>query len=128
VTTVLSSALPRIDIRVRAGQALEVTIPVLDGDGDPAPAASFTAARAQVRAGIDGAVLHTFSTASGGAAITGASAAVVVLSATSEQTAEWATEWSTLTTWWDLEITDADDAAHQLTAPGLLTVTRQVTR
>lgn len=125
--TVLSSPLPRIDLHVRAGQPLEVTVPILDGDGVAVPAAAFTGARAQVRASTAGAVLHTFTTDDDSALVTGGATGVVVLSATGAVTATWAS-WPTTSAWWDLEVLDADGDPQPLTAPGRLVVGAQVTR
>lgn len=123
----LGASLPRIDASVRAGQALELSVPVLDSVRAIVPAASLASARAQARdAQTGGTLLHEFSTTTGGATIT--AEGLVVLSATGEQTAEWAGTWPAAGAWWDLEVTDTGGVAHQLTAPGRLVVSGRITQ
>jgi hypothetical protein len=122
----LGASLPRIDATVRAGQALELSIPVLDDVQAVVPAAELASARAQVRATPTGDVLYEFSTDTSGATIT--TDGLVVLSATGEQTAEWVTSWPAAGAWWDLEVTDIGGSAHPLTAPGRLVILPRITR
>jgi hypothetical protein len=123
----LGTSLPRIDVDVRAGQAFELTVPVLDDAGVAVEAAELVSARAQVRetpASAD--VLYEFSTDTGGATVTDTGS--VLLSATAEQTAEWSISWPVTGAWWDLEVTDSSDAPHQLTAPSKVRVLPRITR
>jgi len=123
----LGSSLPRIDVTVRAGQAMELTVPVLDAAGVAVVVAELASARAQVRESqAAGTVLHTFSTDDGGATI--GDDGSVTLSATAEQTADWPATWPAAGAWWDLEVTDADGEPHQITAPGRMTALSRVTR
>jgi hypothetical protein len=123
----LGTSLPRIDIAVRAGQALEFSVPVLDSAGLVVPAAGIASARAQVREGLSGGtLLHEFSTESGGATVS--TDGLVVLTATAEQTAAWSATWPAAGAWWDLEVTDVADQPHQITAPSQLTVRRRITQ
>jgi hypothetical protein len=123
----LGTSLPRIDVDVRAGQAFELTVPVLDDAGAAVEVTDVVSARAQVRetpASAD--VLYEFSTDTGGATITDTGS--VLLSATAEQTADWSTSWPVAGAWWDLEVTDSSDVAHQLTAPSKVRVSPRITR
>jgi len=129
------SALPtRIDVTVLAGEPFELAVPVLDGAGDPVAAGGIASARAQVRPDVaSGQVLHLFSTADPATAeITGTTAASVVLTASSDETSLWQEDWPgcapRTVVWWDLEVTDADGVAHQITSPGTITLVHQVTR
>lgn len=129
MATVTVGSLPnRVDLTVLAGEALELSVPILDGAGAPVPAADLASARAQVRKSIDDpTVLHTFT-----GSITGTTAAVVVLSATSAVTSGWQSDWPGTSPrtvmWWDLEVTDSGGTAHQVTVPGTVTLVWQVTR
>jgi hypothetical protein len=123
----LGSSLPRIDVTVRAGQALALAVPVLGADGVAVDTAQLSSARAQVREGPGGgALLFEFSTTDGGAAI--GDDGMVTLTATAEQTAEWAGSWPPAGAWWDLEATDSGGQPHQLTAPSRLYVLGRITR
>jgi hypothetical protein len=122
----LGTSLPRIDISVRAGQALELSVPALDDAQVVVPAAELASARAQVRATPTGDVLYEFSTDTGGATIT--AEGLVVLSATGEQTTEWGATWPAASAWWDLEVTDTGGTPHPLTAPGRLVILPRITR
>jgi hypothetical protein len=132
---------PRHDVRVMAGRPFSYRLPVRDADG-PAAAAVVASARAQVRAAVgDRDVLHSFGTDEDPADIeiddTDPDAVVLVITATSETTGLWASEWPGPRTgtsppesvaWWDVEVTDADDVTTQITSPGTITVVHQVTR
>lgn len=130
------SALPnRVDLTVLAGQPFELSLPVLDGAGDPVPAASLASARAQVRETVaDDTVLHTWSTEDDPATaeITGTSAGAVLLTATGDVTAAWQDDWPGCAprsvAWWDLEVVDTDGITHPITVPGTITLVHQVTR
>lgn len=130
-TTVIGTVPPRIDLIVQAGEPLTVSVPVLDGAGAPVAATDLVHARAQIRpAVISEQLLHVFDTDDDpvNLEITGTSASVLVISATSEETSLWQLTWPALTAWWDLEVTDAADVRHQITAPGLITLNPEVTR
>jgi hypothetical protein len=123
----LGQRLPRIDISVRAGQALEFSVPVLDGVRVVVPAAELVSARAQVRPlPTGGELLHEFSTDDGNAEIT--ADGLVVLTATPQQTTQWGAAWPATGAWWDLEVTDAAGKPHPLTAPGRLAVAKRITQ
>lgn len=129
-TTVIGAAeaLPRFDVLAQAGRELELTLTVLDGDGDPVAEGAITAARAQVRATPQSAqLLHVFASDDDPVSIT-IDGATLTITATPDETSLWQENWPTLTAWWDVEITDADDVAHQVTAPGVITLSPEVTR
>jgi hypothetical protein len=131
-TTEVGQLLPRIDARVYAGRPMALRVNLVDGAGAPLSAASIVSARAQVRQSIDDpSTLHTFDSAADPVSIV-ISTGYVTLSATSDETTEWANLWPGSApetfTWWDLEITDDDGEDWQMTAPGLLTLVHQVTR
>ena len=95
----LRAGIPRILIEAVPGEALSVTLPILDGANAPVPVvtASQWSALAQLRAQWSAAeVLHTFTTAGGSpnASITAGSAGAVVLTATAADTAVWQTAWT----------------------------------
>jgi hypothetical protein len=128
----LAQQLPRFDVTCYAGRPLRITVPVLDGNGDPLAAAAIATARAQVRLLVDSEqMLHTFGADDDppDLAITGAG---LVLTATSEVTTNWALLWPgrapRTTAWWDVEVTDTDGESWQITEAGLFTVVHQVTR
>lgn len=132
--TTISDPLPRYDLEINAGRAVQIDIPVLDG-GAPVPAAGLTGARAQVRSSIDDElVLWTWGTDEdpANAEITGTTAGAVRLFATSEETTSWQLLWpgsfGQVVVWFDVEIVDTDGARHQITAPSTLTLIHQVTR
>jgi hypothetical protein len=130
-TTTVSQDLPRLDIRVYAGRPMELRVNLATGAGGPLPAGDVVSARAHVRQQIDSpGVLHSFDSEGDPVTIV-ASDGYVTLTATSEETTEWANLWpgsapETLA-WWDLEITDEDGEPWQMTAPGLFTLVHQVT-
>lgn len=129
-TTLVDQPLPRVDVRVRAGRPMALKVGLADGNGDPLPAGSVASARAQVRATVDDpTVWHTFSTED---STIGVVDGFATLSATSDETTDWANLWPgsapETIMWWDLEITDEDGVPWQMTDPGQLIVVHQVTR
>lgn len=126
----------RIDIVHLAGAGFELNVPVLEADNTAMAYSAVAAARAQVRATIDGdEVLFVFATTNSppdALIINSGGAAVVRLEASSETTSEWQTLWpgsaGQARVWWDLEITDTEGHPHQITQPGLITLIHQVTR
>jgi hypothetical protein len=131
-TTEVSQELPRIDVRVYAGRPMELRVNLADAAGGALPAATIASARAQVRQSTDDpSALHTFDSEADPASIT-IHDGYVLLTATSDETTEWASLWPGSApetfTWWDLEITDEDAVSWQMTAPGLFTLIHQVTR
>lgn len=134
-TVALGSLPDRINLTVLAGNAFELTVPVLDGAGAPVAAASLDSARAHVRPKLDSSqILHIFSTDDDppDAEITGTTSASIVLTASAEVTSLWQVNWGgssgLAVVWWDLEVTDADGETHQITSPGTITLVHQVTR
>jgi hypothetical protein len=128
--TYAEQKLPRADVRIYAGRPIELRVNLQTGAGGPLPAAGVTSARAQVRQNTDDAtVWHTFSTEDATVVIADG---VATLLATSEETTEWGNLWPgsapETIMWWDLEITDEDAEAWQMTAPSLFVVVHQVTR
>jgi hypothetical protein len=136
MTTFEIGSLPdRYDITHLAGEAFRLSVPVLDGDGAPVDAADLLSARVHVRAFPDSQViLSRFSTEEdpANAEITGGTAAVLVLTASSGDTTDWQAVWpgrgGRSVVWWDAEVTDADGQPHQITAPGTITLVHQITR
>lgn len=129
-TTSLGTPLPRIDVLVQAGDPLTISVPVLSG-GTPVAATDLTHARAQIRpAPTSDLMLHVFSTEEDppNIAITGTTAGVLVITATSAETSDWQLTWPRLSAWWDIEVTDASAIPHQITVPGLITLNPEVTR
>jgi hypothetical protein len=131
-TTTVRQSLPRLDVLIYAGRKMDLRVNLATGDGGPLPASSVVSARAHLRPPIDSpAVLHSFDTEADPVSIV-ASDGYVTLTATSDETTEWANLWPGVApetfAWWDLEITDEDDVAWQMTAPGLFTLVHQVTR
>lgn len=128
----LVQTLPRFDVRCYAGRPLTITIPVLDGNGDPLAASSIESARAQVRPTIDSdQVLHSFGVDDDppDLAVTDG---LLTLTATSATTSLWAQLWPgrapATTAWWDVELTDTDGEPWQISEAGLFVVVHQVTR
>lgn len=129
-TTVIGAAqaLPRIDVLAQAGRELTITITVLDADDDPVVEGAITAARAMVRPEVGSdQVLHVFADDDVPASIV-IDGATLTITATSAETSLWQENWPKLTAWWDVEVSDAEDVAHQITQPGLITLTPEVTR
>lgn len=131
-TTELEQTLPRIDVRCYAGRPLEITVPVLGGDGLALDSDGMPSARAHVRTTVgDPTVLHSFGSDEDPADITIADGELTI-TATSDITTDWALLWPgtapETTAWWDVEITDMDGETWQITAPGLFVVVHQVTR
>lgn len=130
-TVVLGTALPRIDLSVQAGQSFTVSVPVLDGSSAPVPATDLVSARAYIRPSVaSDQVLHVFSTEEDpvNLEITGTSAAILVITASSVDTSGWQLLWPALEAWWDIEVTAAGSDPEQITAPGLITLNPEVTR
>lgn len=131
-TTETSQDLPRHDVRIFAGRPMELRVPLLNGSGTALDAGTVTSARAQARQTVDDpSVLVTFDSEADPATIA-ITDGWATLTATSEETTEWANLWpgaapETLA-WWDLEITDEDGEPWQMNAPGLFVVVHQVTR
>lgn len=120
----LALRLPRVDVTIRAGQELDLTLPVLDADGVAVDSVLIGSARAQVRSGpLGGDLLFEFE---------GAAATVVAggvrFTATPEQTAAWSLAWPAAGAWWDHEATDTGGAPHPLTSPGKLLILPRITR
>jgi hypothetical protein len=129
-TTVIGAdvALPRFDVLAQAGRELTMTLTVKQADGTNAPDGSILHARAQIRPDPQSAqLLHIFADDDDPASIV-ISGAQLIITATSAETSLWQENWPTLTAWWDVEITDADGVPTQITAPGQITLTPEVTR
>ncbi len=127
-----AQALPRIDVLCYAGRPFTLTVPLLQGDGSPMPAAAVASARAHVRASVDSdQVLHSFDTADDPIDAV-VSDGQIVLTATSLVTTSWGDLWPgrapVTVAWWDLEITDDQGEPWQITEPGTFAVVHQVTR
>lgn len=130
--TDLAQSLPVVNVTCYAGRPLEITIPVLDGNGAALDSDGMLSARAHVRATIDDAtVLHSFGSDESPADITIADG-LLTITADSTTTSDWALLWPgaapQTVAYWDVEITDMDGETWQITAPGTFTVIHQVTR
>lgn len=93
---------PRIDLEVHAGEPVDFTVPVLDEDDVPVASLTGWTPAAQIRAGSDGPLLATLTTA-----VTGSS---VQITATGDVTAVWAFSAAR----WDLVITSPAGIPHPL--------------
>lgn len=128
---VIGTTPPRIDLLVQAGEPLTVSVQVLDGTGAPVAATDLTHARAHIRPTVDSTqLLHVFDSDEDpvNLEITGTTSSVLVITATSAETSLWQLTWPALTAWWDVEVTSADGARHQITSPGVITLNPEVTR
>jgi hypothetical protein len=94
----LRATIPRILVEVVPGEALSVTVPILDGADDPVPVADADdwSALAQLRTQWSSTeVLHTFTTeVPANVSITEGAAGAAVLTATAAETAEWQADWT----------------------------------
>jgi hypothetical protein len=129
-TTVIGAdkALPRFDVLAQAGRELELVLTVKDANGADVAEGTITAAVAQVRPDpLSAQLLHVFDSDADPASIV-IDGATLTITATSRETSLWQANWPTLVAWWDIEITDAQDLPHQITAPGVITLNPEVTR
>ena len=110
----LRADIPRVLVEVVPGEALSVTVPLLDEDNAAVAAASDWTVLAQLRAAAaDTTVLHTFTTdAPANATVNAGATGSVTLSATAVETAAWQTAWgsSPPEALADLFVTDSDGA------------------
>lgn len=112
----------RLNLRVVAGEAVDINIPILDSDGQLVTSASSPgwSCAAQIRTSIDAeAPLFVFNTS--------ISAGVVRVRADDVETLEWQDDWTRFRERWDLVVTDEDGLSHWLCAGWVLlytTVTR----
>lgn len=94
----LRADIPRILVEAVPGEALSVTLPILDADGAAVPVgnAADWSVLAQLRTQpASSTTLHTFTTsAPANASVTAGSAGSVTLSATATETAAWQTAWT----------------------------------
>lgn len=92
----LRAHIPRYLVEVVPGEALSVTLPILDAAGAPVPVSGSWSALAQLRTQASSSlVLHTFTTdAPANASVTAGVAGAVVLTATAAQTAGWQADWT----------------------------------
>lgn len=121
-------ALPRFDVLAQAGRELTLTLTVLDAAGSPVADGAITKARAMIRPEVKSdQVLHVFSTETDPAMIE-IDGPDLIITATPTETSLWQANWGSLIAWWDVEITDGAAVPHQISQPGLITLTPEVTR
>lgn len=114
----LRAAIPRVLVEAVPGEALTVTVPILDSAGAPVPVGtpSQWSALAQLRTQWPSAdILHTFTTAApANVSIAQGSAGSVTLTATAAQTAAWQAAWTSSPPGavGDLFVTDNTGAPH----------------
>ena len=92
----LRADIPRVLVEVVPGEALQVTLPILDDADAPVPVSGSWSALAKLRTQPSSStVLYTFTTdAPANASVTPGSAGAVVLTATATETAGWQTAWT----------------------------------
>ena len=112
----------RLNLRVVAGEPVDVRVPILDGNGATVLTATgpeWTIA-AQVRTTFDAATaLYTFTTS--------LSVGIARIQADGDDTADWLANWTDLRYPWDLVITDPAGDNHVICS-GWVTVYPTVTR
>jgi hypothetical protein len=136
VTEVITGGPPRVDVAHPAGTLFELSLPALQAGGTAMAAVDIASARAHVRPSIDSdVILYSFASDNDPVdlEITDDDGdGVLVLTASPDATTEWQTLWpgrnGQAIVWWDLEIVDTEDVAHQITMPGTITLYHQVTR
>jgi len=113
----LRADIPRVLVEAVPGEALSVSLPILDADNAAVPVSGTWSALVQLRAQYAATtVLHTFTTAGGSpnASVTAGSAGAVVLTATAAENAAWQTAWtnSPQAAVGDVFVTDNTSVAH----------------
>lgn len=112
----------RLNLRVVAGEAVDISIPILDGDGELATSATSPgwSSAAQIRTSFDAeSPLFVFNTS--------ISAGVVRVRADDIDTLDWQDDWTNFRQRWDLVVTDDDGVSHWICA-GLVTLYTTITR
>ncbi len=126
----------RWNITHLAGERFEMRVPVLGATNAAVDPDVIESARIHVRPSVNHEqILTVFSTDEDPPNIAVENddgAAILLVTATADETSEWQTIWPTgqdsSTVWWDVEVTDTDGVTHQLTRPGTFTLVYQVTR
>lgn len=112
----------RLNLRVVAGEAVDVSIPILDGNGELATSATSPgwSTAAQIRTSIDDeSPLFVFNTS--------ILAGVVRVQADDVDTLDWQADWTRFRQRWDLVVTDADGVYHWICA-GWVSLYTTITR
>ena len=126
----------RWDVAHLSGQRFELRIPVLDATGSSPALADLTRARVHVRPFVDAPdILFIFDTEAdppNAELVEDAGAVSVVATASAAEVSDWQITWpgqnGESVVWWDVEVVDTTGEPHQLTRPGTITLTHEVTR
>lgn len=112
----------RLNLRVVAGEAVDISIPIIDADSEAVTDASSPewSCAAQIRTSFDAeSPLFVFNTSIAGG--------VVRVQADDTETLEWQDEWTLFRQRWDLVVTDDNGDTHWICA-GWVTLYTTVTR